>query len=52
MPYINFIIQGAITNIDLEFDELLSNNKSERSGRLIDNDQIGSMEKKKSEGYF
>ena len=32
--------------------ELLSNNKSERSGRLIDNDQIGSMEKKKSEGYF
>ena len=24
MPYINFIIQGAITNIDLEFDELLS----------------------------
>lgn len=32
--------------------EILSNKKSERSGRLIDNDQIGSMEKKKSEGYF
>ncbi|MFT6386266.1 MAG: hypothetical protein ACJAUU_000955, partial [Rickettsiales bacterium] len=25
---------------------------SERQGRLIDADQIGSMEKKKAEGYF
>jgi len=32
--------------------ELLSSRDSERQGRLIDNDQIGSMEKKKQEGYF
>jgi sulfate adenylyltransferase subunit 2 len=32
--------------------ELLQSRSSEREGRLIDNDQIGSMEKKKHEGYF
>ena len=32
--------------------ELLQSRTSERQGRLIDNDQIGSMEKKKQEGYF
>lgn len=32
--------------------ELLKSRSSEREGRLIDNDQIGSMEKKKQEGYF
>lgn len=32
--------------------ELLQSRSSEREGRLIDNDQIGSMEKKKQEGYF
>ena len=32
--------------------ELLQRRGSERQGRLIDNDQIGSMEKKKQEGYF
>ena len=32
--------------------ELLDTKFSERQGRLIDNDQIGSMEKKKQEGYF
>ena len=32
--------------------ELLESKYSERQGRLIDNDQIGSMEKKKQEGYF
>jgi sulfate adenylyltransferase subunit 2 len=25
---------------------------SERAGRLIDHDQVGSMEQKKKEGYF
>lgn len=32
--------------------ELFQSRTSERQGRLIDNDQIGSMEKKKQEGYF
>ena len=32
--------------------ELLQSRTSEREGRVIDSDQIGSMEKKKQEGYF
>jgi sulfate adenylyltransferase subunit 2 len=32
--------------------ELIASLNSERAGRLIDQDQIGSMEKKKREGYF
>jgi sulfate adenylyltransferase subunit 2 len=32
--------------------EMLTSNTSERSGRLLDKDQVGSMEKKKQEGYF
>ena len=32
--------------------ELAASRSSERAGRLIDQDQIGSMEKKKREGYF
>lgn len=32
--------------------ELLQSRASERQGRAIDRDQIGSMEKKKQEGYF
>jgi len=32
--------------------ELLQSRQSERQGRVIDQDQIGSMEKKKQEGYF
>ena len=32
--------------------ELLASRSSERAGRLIDQDQVGSMEKKKREGYF
>ena len=32
--------------------ELIKSKNSEREGRAIDKDQIGSMEKKKQEGYF
>jgi sulfate adenylyltransferase subunit 2 len=28
------------------------NKNSEREGRMLDKDQVGSMEKKKREGYF
>jgi sulfate adenylyltransferase subunit 2 len=33
-------------------EEMFVSRSSERQGRLIDHDQAGSMEKKKSEGYF
>jgi len=42
---------GAATVQDIIL-ELLQARASEREGRLIDQDQIGSMEKKKQEGYF
>lgn len=32
--------------------EILQSKGSERQGRTLDNDQVGSMEKKKREGYF
>ncbi len=33
-------------------EELLRSKTSEREGRMLDKDQVGSMEKKKREGYF
>ena len=39
-------------DLDSIISELLQSRSSEREGRLIDQDQIGSMEKKKQEGYF
>jgi sulfate adenylyltransferase subunit 2 len=39
-------------NIDGIIAEMLATRTSERQGRLLDQDQIGSMEKKKREGYF
>ena len=41
----------AVGNVHHSF-ELLESKNSEREGRAIDKDQIGSMEKKKQEGYF
>ena len=43
------IIQSFLDDI---IDEMLVTRTSERSGRLIDNDEAASMEKKKREGYF
>ncbi|MEO0728910.1 MAG: sulfate adenylyltransferase subunit CysD [Pseudomonadota bacterium] len=45
-------IESSATTIDDIIDELSLSRFSERQGRLIDKDQIGSMEKKKEEGYF
>ena len=45
-------IESKATNIDEIIVELMHSQNSEREGRLIDKDQIGSMEKKKQEGYF
>ncbi len=43
---------SAADDLDSIISELLQSRSSEREGRLIDQDQIGSMEKKKQEGYF
>ena len=45
-------VESTATTVEEIIIELLESKFSERQGRLIDNDQIGSMEKKKQEGYF
>jgi len=45
-------MESDATTVEEIIIELLESKYSERQGRLIDNDQIGSMEKKKQEGYF
>ena len=49
-------LSGAVASeaddIDKIIQELKESEYSERQGRLIDSDQSGSMEKKKTEGYF
>ena len=45
-------VESSASSVEEILIELLETKHSERQGRLIDNDQIGSMEKKKQEGYF
>jgi sulfate adenylyltransferase subunit 2 len=45
-------IESDSVNLDQIIYELQKSKFSERQGRLIDNDQVGSMEKKKQQGYF
>ncbi len=45
-------IESAAETLDDIIAEMLATRTSERSGRLIDNDEAASMEKKKREGYF
>ena len=45
-------IKSNAKNVSDVIKEIVAGKKSERQGRLIDKDQIGSMEKKKQEGYF
>lgn len=45
-------IRSNATSVSDIIDELQSLRRSERENRLIDHDQDGSMERKKSEGYF
>ena len=45
-------VQSSAQSVKEIIVELLQARGSEREGRLIDQDQIGSMEKKKQEGYF
>ena len=50
-PLTGAVESGAATVRDI-IAELVHSRGSEREGRAIDNDQVGSMEKKKQEGYF
>jgi 3'-phosphoadenosine 5'-phosphosulfate sulfotransferase (PAPS reductase)/FAD synthetase len=45
-------IESDATTIPEVIEELIASRHSERQGRVIDHDQVGSMEKKKQEGYF
>ncbi len=45
-------IESDATSVDAIVAELRASRTSERQGRLIDQDESGSMEKKKREGYF
>ena len=45
-------IDSTAQSVEELLEEMLQSRRSERQGRLIDQDQAGSMEKKKREGYF
>jgi sulfate adenylyltransferase subunit 2 len=45
-------IRSNAASVPEIIEELIATRFSERQGRVIDHDQLGSMEKKKQEGYF
>jgi sulfate adenylyltransferase subunit 2 len=45
-------MESSATTLDGIIDEMITSHTSERSGRLIDGDELASMERKKREGYF
>lgn len=45
-------VPSNATDLESVVEETLASRTSERSGRLIDHDQAGAMERKKQEGYF
>ncbi|PZO00836.1 MAG: sulfate adenylyltransferase subunit CysD [Alphaproteobacteria bacterium] len=45
-------VESEATTLEAIIAEMRVSRSSERQGRLIDADQVGSMEKKKAEGYF
>ena len=45
-------VESSATTVPEIIEEMLLTRFSERQGRLIDFDQVGSMERKKVEGYF
>ncbi len=50
-PQTGAVLSGA-ADVSAIIEELLLSKTSEREGRMLDKDQVGSMEKKKREGYF
>ena len=45
-------IESDANSLDAIIEEMKRSTKSERQGRLIDQDPTASMERKKREGYF
>ena len=45
-------IRSTASDLPSIIMEMQASRTSEREGRLIDSDSVGSMEKKKQEGYF
>jgi sulfate adenylyltransferase subunit 2 len=45
-------IESNAATVPEIIEELVASRSSERQGRVIDHDQVASMEKKKQEGYF
>ncbi len=45
-------VRSQASNLDAVIAEMRASTVSEREGRLIDQDETGSMERKKREGYF
>lgn len=45
-------IESEANNLDKIIEEIKQSKYSERQGRLIDKDDVASMEKKKQQGYF
>ena len=45
-------IESLATSVPEVIQEMLLSRRSERQGRIIDHDQVASMEEKKREGYF
>jgi sulfate adenylyltransferase subunit 2 len=45
-------VKSSAANLEEIVTEMRTTRESERAGRLIDQDQDASMEKKKREGYF
>ena len=45
-------VRSGAASVPEVIEELLAARTSERQGRLIDSDQVGSMEAKKRQGYF
>jgi sulfate adenylyltransferase subunit 2 len=50
-PQTGAVLSDA-ADVSAIIEELLLSKTSEREGRMLDKDQVGSMEKKKREGYF
>jgi sulfate adenylyltransferase subunit 2 len=45
-------VDSDAADLDAVIAETLAAQVSERSGRLIDHDEAGAMERKKQQGYF
>jgi sulfate adenylyltransferase subunit 2 len=45
-------VESSAADLAAIIEEMMLARTSERQGRVIDDDQAGSMERKKQEGYF